>query len=304
MTYYFVGQNGHVHILRVEGPDVGRGLVHISQYNLLKQVHLRQPLEVCSLNMLKQSGKCSSELEMLEALSKCDEPANLGGWRKADQDLICLEVANFNPAAALVGASNLKNRTFVKHPAVREGFIFPFPDGIPLSAMRLLRAIYDIRRFTDPTHCRKKYFLREHFHLTTPQLFFEMMKGQVKPDRGFVLAKTMLDAWYEQPLNQEEPFSEKFQSSRAFLFQRYHATVNEMSKNYNETRAIAYGLWKTTVMFCDFVQMIWQAGLGDREFDPVSFFDDEKITVEFCAFIKRIDKGLDISKPSDRDGFG
>jgi hypothetical protein len=181
--------------------------------------------------------------------------------------------------------------------------LFPFPDGIPISALSILRMVYDMRRFADPGHARKKFFLREKFKLLTPQRFFKLFNEKASIDRDDISLKTMLDAWYEQPLCTEEVDSEKFKSGRAFLFRKYREVVREMEENHEAEKAIAYGLWKTTALFCDFLQLTWQAGLGDKEFDPVRFFDDEKTTEEFYTFIKRIDKGLDISKPSDKESL-
>lgn len=303
-SYYFYDPKCHTHILRTDaGPHVNRGFVHTSQYSMLKRlVDLPEKLEVCSVNWIKK-GQPKESGDVLELLSKLEAPASTGGWRSADQDLVCLEVASFNPVTVIFGLDDgLNNVVFAKHPAVREGFLFPFPDGIPLAAMSILRLVYDLRRFTDSDHPRKKFFLREHFRLLTPQRFFKLFhseNGVVEGDDA--LLKIMLDAWYEQPLNTADCRSDAIKSGRAFLFRKYHEVVHEMEKNHSSERAIAYGLWKTTAMFCDFLQLTWQAGLGETKFDPVRFFDDEKSTEEFYTFIKRVDKGLDISKPQDRE---
>ena len=302
MTYYFYDNNGHTHILSTEGPDVGRGFAHTSQYHMFKRAVGKQPLEVCSINWIRR-GQPKQANDVLELLSKLDAPASAGGWRPAEQDLVCLEVANFDPLLSIAGiGSGLDNRVFMQHPAVREGLLFPFPDGMPISAMSVLRLVYDLRRFADPDRSRKKFFLREHFKLMTPQRFFRFFASK---DRAIqqedIPVKIMLDAWYEQPLNATDPEAEKYQSGRAFLFRKYRATVHEMEKNHSEERAIAYGLWKATALFCDFLQLTWQAGLGDKKFDPVRFFEDEKSAEEFYTFIKRVDKGLDISKPEDKE---
>lgn len=303
-SYHFYDHRGHIHVLRTEGgPDVNRGFAHTSQYPMLKQLaRAKERLEVCSVNWIKK-GQPKEGSDLLELLSKLDAPASAGGWRPAGQDMVCLEVANFNPLATVMGIDSGPNdKVFSQHPAVREGFLFPFPDGIPLCAMSVLRMVYDMRRFTDPDNARKRLFLRDHFKLFTPQRFFKIFRsddGVV--ESGDVPLKIMLDAWYEQPLNSVDPNSKRAKAGRAFLFRKYREVVREMEKNHSEEKAIAYGLWKTTAMFCDFLQLTWQAGLGDKEFDPVRFFDDEKTVEEFYTFIKRVDKGLDISKPQDKE---
>ena len=303
-SYYFYDHKGHTHVLRTEsGSVVNRGFVHMSQFPMLRRLGAaREKLEVCSVNWIKKSQP-KEGIELLEMLSGLDAPESTGGWRSAEQDLVCLEVASFNPLSAIMGLTNgLNNQVFSQHPAVREGFLFPFPDGIPMCAMSVLRLVYDLRRFTEPDHVPKRFFLREHFKLLTPQPFFGLFRAE---DGGVAFEdaplKIMLDAWYEQPLNAEDPESKKANSGRAFLFRKYRDTVADMTKNYNEEKALAYGLWKTTALFCDFLQLTWQAGLGGKGFDPVRFFGDEKTTEEFYTFIKRIDKGLDISKPADKE---
>ena len=305
-SYYFYDPKGHTHILRTDGkPHVSRGFAHTSQYPLLKRLAgSSEKLEVCSVNWIKQ-GQPKESGDLLLLLSQLQAPASAGGWRSADQDMICLEVASFDPVLSMLGMNDgLHNTVFMKHPAVREGFLFPFPDGIPIAAMSILRMVYDLRRFVDPERARKKFFLRDHFKLLTPQRFFKLFSskdGVVESED--VPLKIMLDAWYEQPLNSTDPKTEKARSGRAFLFRKYREVVHEMEKNHSEDRALAYGLWKTTAMFCDFLQLTWQAGLGELKFDPVRFFDDEKSTEEFYTFIKRVDKGLDISKPSDKESL-
>lgn len=305
-SYCFYDPKGHTHVLRTEGgPDVSRGFAHMSQYPMLRQLaDSRTKLEVCSVNWIKKSQPKEGS-DLLELLSKLEAPASTGGWRSAEQDLVCLEVASFNPLTSILGIDKgLNSKVFSQHPAIREGFLFPFPDGIPLCAMSVLRLVYDLRRFADPDHARKRFFLRDHFKLLTPQRFFRIFQSEDgSVDSTDVPLKIMLDAWYEQPLNTTDPESKKAKSGRAFLFRKYRDVVNEMTKNHSEEKALAYGLWKTTAMFCDFLQMTWQAGLGDKEFDPARFFDDEKTTEEFYTFIKRIDKGLDISKPQDKESL-
>jgi len=305
-SYYFYDSRGHTHVLRMDsGPDVSRGFSHMSQYPMLRQLaDSKEKLEVCSTNWIKKNQP-KEGIELLEMLAKLDAPASTGGWRSAEQDMVCLEVANFNPLTVIMGIDKgLNNDVFKRHPAIREGFLFPFPDGIPLCAMSVLRLVYDLRRFTDPDHARKRFFLRDHFKLLTPQRFFRLVQseGGVFESEDVPL-KIMLDAWYEQPLNTVDPEAKKAKTGRAFLFRKYRDVVHEMAKNHSEEKAFAYGLWKTTATFCDFLQLTWQAGLGDEEFDPVRFFDDEKTTEEFYTFIKRIDKGLDISKPQDKENL-
>lgn len=302
MTEYVYAQNGHTHVLRMDGPDVVRGVAHPTQLDLLESIADERPLEVCSINWLRKLKPKSLD-ELLEALTHVDGFPSYGGWRAAEQDLVCLKVARFDPLGMTQisnrGGSELSGTVLAQHPAVREGFLFPFPDGIPFSAMALLRLIYDLRRFSDPDHPSKKYFLRDYFKLLTPQRFFRFYRDE-RTRVEDVPVKIMLDAWYEQPLQEAECNSERFASCRAFLFQKYDKIVNERLASQPLDEALPYALWKVTSIFCDFVQLAWQKGLGDGEFDPAQFFEDEKLTEEFFRFIKRVDKGLDISNPLDR----
>jgi len=299
---HYAASTGHTYLLKTEGPNVARGVAHLSQYEMLKQLGKKMAVQVCSLNCISKM-RCRTENDLLTSLSKFDERANVGGWRYAEQDMVCLEVANFNPILALAGQDYLRSEVFVRHPAVVGGLMFPFPNGILMHTLCILRAIFDMRRFIDLEHPKKKYFLREHFKLTTPQRFFKMFTENAVLDQDDYKAKMMLDAWYEQPLQFANPDSEEFNSSRAFLFRHYWDVTNEMLKNHSKEKALVYGLWKTTTLFCDFLQLVWQHGLADRVFDPVQFFADEKVTEEFCTFIKRVDKGLDISKPDIKDSL-
>jgi hypothetical protein len=277
---------------------VVRGVVHRTQLELLRRLRKAdKPLEVCSVNCVTAASP-KDQNELLEALSKVEIPPAQGGWRPPEDDLVCLEVAEYNPMQALMGIGDLPSETLLRHPAVRGGLLFPFASGIPVQVFGILRLIYDLRRFAVERTSQRKFKLRRFFSTVTPRLFFSIVRGEAEPTMQLVVTSQLLDAWYDSRPHVDNP--KCYCGPRDYFHRHFSETSREMRKNYNDEKALAYSLWKTTTRFCDFVQATWENGLYGTAFDPVKFFGSEKDAEEFYNFIKRLDKAVDISQLLDK----
>lgn len=285
MLYYFESGNDR-HMLR-EGPhETIRALAHHSQVRMLEKFKGNR-VEVCSVSLLDRDNLGNPD-EVLDFMTKVNSEPEVGGFRLLSQtELAALKMGTYRngvPDAAYM-------ELFAQHPFVRAGGLFPFVGNVSTWLFTFLNYIYDIRRFYDK-RLRQQNLQRE-FGLLTSNNLVRFFKEQTT-DQQTLRPMLTFQAWAVHPLS-SVPRDGVEAVPEAFLQRERLDYYDDEVKRHGSEQATQKALWRVTVRFLKFVELLWIEGLGGAKFDPQRFFLHRDDADSFSAFISQLDLRVDNS---------
>lgn len=287
-------RNGETYVLRGGGP-VYRIWAHPSQVPLIRQLSSRHRVELCSVSLLNAAG-APFDQNCLEYLAgPLTLPAGAGGPRPLSAgELAALELASVSDQELLeyVVASPDKSTilgAIERHPAVRSGLGFAFNTMLNFSLIRVLRMVYDIRRFGSLAHPGRMGRFKMFFRLASPRLFFALYKHGGPPDTE-LLDRTgaLVASWVDHPFYHLTV--DGLSNPERFLFREYKHRRSELGKVKNSEEAEVLSVWQTSARLGAFIYRLWVHGVGDTSFAPELFFNRQDEVDEFKKYIKTLDK--------------
>lgn len=175
------------------------------------------------------------------------------------------------------------------HPLWRSGLGFITADVVGTCVVAIAHIIGDIMRFAKGDG-RMKFRLRNFFRLSRMTTIKKLLNPDGFPISTGLRRLQMLQELWTSPTHWVHLFAQAGCSELAgredsFLI-RYH---DELSKKYifdgmdmDEAHVIAS--YKTAQRTLDFVRLLWLHGIGEQEFDPHRFFQNEDDARDFVRY--------------------
>ena len=294
--------DGETYVLRGGGEDY-RVLAHPTQVPLLKQLPPHR-VQLCSVSLFEEQLRQTARnpqplLERLVLPLELEYAADAGGPRPlTSHELAALELAALDDRELLALTASESNReaffrVLERHPAVRSGLGFAFNTLLGFSLVRVLRMIYDIRRFGNASQAGRMGKFKMFFRLAGPRLFFMLYRKQGQPGESELLTRTgaLVASWMDHPFYQLNAMGLQFPDR--FLFREYHRRRDELSGTHSPEEAEVLSVWQTSARLGAFIYRLWVHGVGSTRFSPEKYFTHQDEVDEFKKYCKTLDKHPD-----------
>lgn len=286
MLYAF-SNDKHLYLRREGGEDKVRAIAHPCQYAFLAQQFPKQ-VEVCSVSLLSgEHFKDPDEVLNDMANIKYVPPAS-GGWHKLTlAEINALKLANYDVISEFKNISDTFKADIEQHPIITAGVGFAFDNEVTLPLVVMMKDIFDIRRFADPSKPKQDGKLKAYYRLVSPRVVFDLLCGidNKQVDRAAVA----VSSWYvtsRPSLDRDRAIS----SPREFLARDYFVNLDRFSVDNESSIAHALSIWKTTIRFLVFVRQLWLSEISGEPFKPERFFHREDEVEAFLSYRRDIAK--------------